>query len=61
MQSITLRMPQAYVDAVDALVDAGVYPNRSEAIRAAVRDAHVPQRPSLKERLDTPETGESYV
>ena len=38
MKRVTLRIPDAHVEDVDALVDAGEYPNRSEAVRDAVRD-----------------------
>jgi len=37
MERVTLRMPKAQVDRVENLVDSGTYPNRSEAIRDAVR------------------------
>lgn len=38
MQRVTLRIPEQQVDAIDELVDAGDFPNRSEGIRTAVRD-----------------------
>jgi antitoxin ParD1/3/4 len=31
-------MPESYVDGVDKLIEAGMYPNRSEVIRIAIRD-----------------------
>jgi len=31
-------LPEAYDEAIEVLIDKGVYPNRSEAIRMAVRD-----------------------
>ncbi|MFP4632707.1 MAG: ribbon-helix-helix domain-containing protein [Halobacteriales archaeon] len=37
MERVTLRIPEQQVSAVEALVDEGEFPNRSEAIRAAVR------------------------
>ncbi|MFB6284372.1 MAG: ribbon-helix-helix domain-containing protein [Halobacteria archaeon] len=37
MERVTLRIPEQQVKAVEALVDEGEYPNRSEAIRAAIR------------------------
>ncbi len=37
MERVTLRIPEQQVEAVEALVDDGEYPNRSEAIREAVR------------------------
>jgi len=35
---LTVRMPKAYVEFLDRLVKAGIYPNRCEAIRKAIRD-----------------------
>lgn len=37
MERVTLRMPTSMVSDIDNQVDEGLYPNRSEAIRAAVR------------------------
>jgi Arc/MetJ-type ribon-helix-helix transcriptional regulator len=37
MERVTLRIPEQQVKAVEALVEEGEFPNRSEAIRAAVR------------------------
>lgn len=31
-------MPESYVDGVDKLIKQGMYPNRSEVIRIAIRD-----------------------
>jgi Arc/MetJ-type ribon-helix-helix transcriptional regulator len=38
MQLITINLPQAYIDGLEKLVEDEIYPNRSEAIRNAVRD-----------------------
>jgi len=38
MKMITLHLPELYIQALDDLVKEGYYPNRSEAIRTAVRD-----------------------
>jgi len=38
MRLITLYLPEAYIKALDRLVDEKYYPNRAEAIRIAVRD-----------------------
>ncbi|MCP4762465.1 MAG: ribbon-helix-helix protein, CopG family [archaeon] len=38
MKLITLNLPQAYIDGIEMLVDQEIFPNRSEAIRVAVRD-----------------------
>ncbi len=31
-------MPESYVEGVDKLIEQGMYPNRSEVIRIAIRD-----------------------
>ncbi|MHA1846716.1 MAG: ribbon-helix-helix domain-containing protein [Promethearchaeota archaeon] len=33
-----LHLPQKYLEGIDSLIESGVYPNRSEAIRMAIRD-----------------------
>ncbi|MHA1680126.1 MAG: ribbon-helix-helix domain-containing protein [Promethearchaeota archaeon] len=33
-----MHVPEAYLEGLDSLVSERVYPNRSEAIRVAVRD-----------------------
>ncbi|MEN3048315.1 MAG: ribbon-helix-helix domain-containing protein [Candidatus Caldarchaeales archaeon] len=38
MRVVAVHMPDAYLEAIDSLVEAGRYMNRSEAIRMAVRD-----------------------
>lgn len=38
MKIITLHLPKAYIEGLDYLVKAKVYPNRSELIRNAIRD-----------------------
>lgn len=38
MKLITLHLPPRFVKELDTLVREGKYPNRSEAIRVAVRD-----------------------
>ena len=38
MERVTLRIPKQQIDAVEQMVETGQYPNRSEAIRAAVRE-----------------------
>ncbi|MHA2432496.1 MAG: ribbon-helix-helix domain-containing protein, partial [Candidatus Thorarchaeota archaeon] len=35
---ITVKMSEIYVKGVDRLVELGMYPSRSEAIRVAIRD-----------------------
>lgn len=38
MKLVSVNLPDAYIDSLDELVSYGYYPNKSEAIRAAVRD-----------------------
>ena len=38
MRLLTVHLPEAYIHGLDELVKMGLYPNRSEAIRVAVRD-----------------------
>ncbi len=38
MKLITVKMPEALIDGLDELSRSGMYPSRSAAIRAAVRD-----------------------
>ncbi|MFC7044758.1 ribbon-helix-helix domain-containing protein [Halobacteriaceae archaeon GCM10025711] len=38
MERVTLRIPQQQIEEVEKMVDGGKFPNRSEAIRSAVRE-----------------------
>jgi antitoxin ParD1/3/4 len=38
MRVVTVHLPEAILEAIDELVRRGLYPNRAEAIRMAVRD-----------------------
>ena len=38
MKLITCHFPEAYLEGIEELVSMNMYPNRSEAIRVAVRD-----------------------
>ena len=38
MKLVTCKLPEALIDGLDELVSFGMYPSRSAAIRAAVRD-----------------------
>ena len=38
MERVTLRIPKQQIEEVEQMVELGEYPNRSEAIRAAVRE-----------------------
>ncbi len=38
MKLVTVKMSEIYVNGLDKLVEIGMYPSRSEAIRVAIRD-----------------------
>ena len=38
MERVTFRAPAEQIEEIEQLVDDGEYPNRSEAVRDAVRD-----------------------
>ncbi|MHC1598886.1 MAG: ribbon-helix-helix domain-containing protein [Candidatus Methanofastidiosia archaeon] len=38
MQLVSIQIPEAYIAGIDILVVYGYFPNRSEAIRSAIRD-----------------------
>jgi antitoxin ParD1/3/4 len=38
LKLVTVKLPEALIEALDDLVRAEMYPSRSAAIRAAVRD-----------------------
>lgn len=38
MKLITCHIPEAYISGIEELVGKNFYPNRSEAIRVAIRD-----------------------
>ncbi|MCS7125788.1 MAG: ribbon-helix-helix domain-containing protein, partial [Aigarchaeota archaeon] len=38
MVIVTIHIPKIHVEAIDELVKNRIYPNRSEAIRMAIRD-----------------------
>ncbi|PSP22316.1 transcriptional regulator [Halobacteriales archaeon QH_10_65_19] len=53
MERVTLRIPKQQIEEVEQIVETGEYPNRSEAIRSAVREMLAEQdtgkeRPSEK-------------
>lgn len=51
MERVTLRIPRQQIEEIEEMVEVGEFPNRSEAIRSAVRDM-------LKERA---ESGRTYA
>lgn len=38
MNLVSVKIPEAQIEGVEKLVDVGLYPSRSAAIRVAVRD-----------------------
>ncbi|MBS7642751.1 MAG: ribbon-helix-helix domain-containing protein [Candidatus Bathyarchaeia archaeon] len=38
MKLVSIYIPEAYIKALDRLVELKLYPNRAEAIRFAIRD-----------------------
>ncbi len=38
MRVVTVKLQEAFLKGIDELIDAKIYPSRSEAIRIAVRD-----------------------
>lgn len=38
MERVTLRIPEQQIEEVEKMVETGQFPNRSEAIRSAVRE-----------------------
>jgi Arc/MetJ-type ribon-helix-helix transcriptional regulator len=38
MKLVTLHVPEVYLSGLEKLVENNLYPNRSEAIRIAIRD-----------------------
>mgnify|MGYP000014563270 CR=1 FL=1 len=50
MERVTLRIPKQQIEAVERMVESGEFPNRSEAIRAAVREKIKDQGEPVHER-----------
>ncbi|MFB6105689.1 MAG: ribbon-helix-helix domain-containing protein [Halobacteriaceae archaeon] len=46
MERVTLRIPKQQIEEVETMVEHGTFPNRSEAIRSAVREMINEQRES---------------
>lgn len=54
MERVTVRIPKTQVDSLDRLVETGVHPNRSEAIREGItRELHT-HRDVLQDRQRGP-------
>jgi len=48
MERVTLRIPKQQIEEVEQMVELGEYPNRSEAIRAAVRQMVAEEGPEKR-------------
>jgi len=53
MECITVRLPEEMINALDKLILKGLYPNRSEIIRDALRLLLRQYAPKLEEKLNT--------
>nr|MDO8081821.1 ribbon-helix-helix domain-containing protein [Candidatus Freyarchaeota archaeon] len=51
MKLISIKLPNAYIDGLNELVEMGIYPSRSEAIRVAIRDMLKKELWSRQERV----------
>ncbi len=60
MKLITVHLPNDQVSGLDELVRSGRYPNRSEAIRFAIRDMLKDELWSLRATSLIPQTREVY-
>ncbi len=60
MKLITVHLPNNQVYGLDELVRSGRYPNRSEAIRFAIRDLLKNELWSLHESSVVPQPREAY-
>jgi Arc/MetJ-type ribon-helix-helix transcriptional regulator len=49
---ITIRLPIEFIEQIDLLVDLDDFPNRSEAIRAAIRDMLYERTPLVLEKIE---------
>lgn len=48
MQRVTLRVPKQQLDEIEELVERGVFPNRSEAIRQGIREMLSPRQQPVR-------------
>ena len=66
MERVTLRIPKQQIESVERMVETGEYPNRSEAIRCAVREMLAeqddrPERPSERRQSERGRTDGSWA
>jgi len=60
MKLITVHLPNDQVSGLDELVRSGRYPNRSEAIRFAIRDMLKDELWNLRSNTYIPQSREVY-
>ncbi|MHA1971986.1 MAG: ribbon-helix-helix domain-containing protein [Candidatus Hodarchaeales archaeon] len=60
MKLITVHLPNDQVSGLDELVRSGRYPNRSEAIRFAIRDMLKDELWNLRNNTYIPQSREVY-
>jgi antitoxin ParD1/3/4 len=51
MKLLTVHIPESYLETLDLLVSENIFPNRSEAIRIAIRDL-IRNEMLLKEEIE---------
>lgn len=61
MERVTLRIPEQQIDQVEQLVETGEFPNRSEAIRSAVRELINDKEHKLEDARERTSTGWAKV
>lgn len=61
MQIVTVNLPSIYVDAIGKLVDERLFPSRSEAIRAALRDFLKSELGMVESLLDLNDSGPAVI
>lgn len=52
-ERVTLRLPSRELQALDIFVEAGMFPNRSEAIRQAIKDLINNRTAEVEKALET--------
>ena len=60
MKLISVNLPEAYIKVLELLVTEGKFPNRSEAIRVAIRDL-IKTEYLIEESVKNPSLVESQV
>jgi len=58
---ITLRVPKRFLQMIDFLVEVDDFPNRSEAIRTAIRDIVYERVQTVQDRLKKMEEAEKAL